>query len=83
MCCGALPVCGSSNLELLTVVSTTVALDFNKDSTTPGNIHKLNQNHRKNNLRKHFLQIKLLQFRTVCRVMLQMQIVSIYLKLFG
>ena len=33
---------------------TTVALDFSKDSNTRGNKHKLNQNHHKYNLRKHF-----------------------------
>ena len=38
---------------------TTVTLDFSKDSETRGNKHKLNQNHCKYNLRKHFFTIRI------------------------
>ena len=41
-------------IGLCTSLCTTVAFDFSKDSKTRGNKHKLNQNHWKYNLRKHF-----------------------------
>ena len=39
--------------------STTVALDFIKDSITRGNKHKLNQNHCLHKLHKHFFTSKI------------------------
>ena len=54
-----------NNIEVYKIINleydarTTVALDFSKDSKTRGYKYKLNQNHCKYDLRKHFCTNKI------------------------
>ena len=62
----------------------TVALDlndFNKDSKTRGNKHKLNQNPCKYNLRKHFFTNRIVAIWNSLPGHVVVQIVSIYLRI--